>query len=84
MESAAALQSWLHDEGGYTYHGDAPIGGLTYPELMTLQLGTVVRGELQSDSINAELAGGSYSDRRKVSHERDIDRRLRKMEVETN
>lgn len=44
MESAAALDAWLHEQG-YTYHGDAPITGLTTLEYDKLQLGYVVRQE---------------------------------------
>lgn len=82
MESAAALHSWLHEEGGYTYHGEAPIAGLTYPELATLQLGTAVRNDLQAEQIADLRAGSSYSAQRKRRHEKDIDRRLRQLEVD--
>lgn len=56
----------------------------TWPELNALQLGWIVRKELENSGPVATGFGGSYSDRRKASHRRDIDRRLRQMEVERN
>lgn len=84
MESACLFDAWLHENTGYTYHGDAPITGLTRFELDKLQLGWLVRQEQEADAAGWDGGYGSYSDRRKSSHQQDITRRLRQMEVERN
>lgn len=71
----AAFDAWLHEQG-YTYHGDAPITGLTRFELDKLQLGWIVRQEQEMDAMND--GNVSYSADRKRSHKQDIRRRLRR------
>lgn len=36
---------WLHSETNYTYNGDAPVDGLTQPEVDLLMLGNLVTAE---------------------------------------
>lgn len=47
----------LH-EAGYTYNGDARIGGLTPAEFEVLTLGQLVRKEQQEAAVNGEGGGG--------------------------
>lgn len=71
-----AFDSWLHENTSYTYHGNAPITGLTHTEIDKLQLGFMVRHEQQADA--REMAGAtSLSDRRKRQHKQNIRQRLR-------
>lgn len=74
-----AFDSWLHEQGGYTYHGEAPITGLTQFEVDKLQLGWIVRQEEQAASMErAQSNGSGYSASRKRSHEQSIRQRLKR------
>lgn len=49
MESEAAYLAWLHENTNYTFHGDAPITGLTLREETCLQLGHIVIQEKEKE-----------------------------------
>lgn len=49
---------WLHEQG-YTYHGDAPLTGLTRFEYDKLQLGHLVRQEQKEQAAERARAGDS-------------------------
>lgn len=60
---------WLHSETQYTYHGDAPLTGLTQFELDKLQLGWIVRQE-QRDEAGGSRPGRSHSATRAATRRR--------------
>lgn len=53
---------WLHTDAGYSFHGDAPIAGLTPRELDILLLGHLVH---QEQAEAATLGSGENKEMRK-------------------
>jgi hypothetical protein len=54
VESRASFVWWLHSETGLSFHGDAPIAGLTPAEADTLLLGHLVTQEQQQNGNGSD------------------------------
>lgn len=62
---------WLHDSAGYSFHGDAPITGLTPHEVNALMLGHRVHNGQRDDAGGASASGDFGDLKRQVRRRRD-------------
>lgn len=61
-EAHASFVYWMHETAGYTYHGDAPLTGLTNLEYDTLLLGHLVQQEQKNQKAESAKRGRKYTE----------------------